>query len=133
MFFSAAKQSLLIIITRSGKPKLIYSVTSQFKFFLFYKTVKVYIFLVLRSSRFQISNFVGLRLLWEFPAKKLCQGSTLSRHFGLKLLLPVAQIQSPFLLFHGLHDENVFFSFFIKIEGVTVPVHFLQNGGCDVI
>ena len=67
------------------------------------------------------------------PPKKLRQGSTLSGNFGLKLLPEVAHFQSPFLLFHGLHDEKKQFSFSIKIEGVTVPPHFLQNGGCDVI
>ena len=56
----------------------------------------------------------------------------MSGNLGLKLLSEMAHIQSPFLLFHGLHDEH-FFSFLIKIEGVTVPAHFLQNGGCDVI
>ena len=40
--------------TRSGKPKLIYSVISLF--FFLQNGIKVYIFLILRSSRFQISN-----------------------------------------------------------------------------
>ena len=49
---------------------------------------------------------------------------------NLSLLSEMAHIKSPFLLFHGLHDEKKSFS--IKIEGMTVPPHFLQNDGRDV-
>ena len=52
----------------------------------------------------------------SYHAKKLRQGSTLSRHFELKLLPEVAQIQSPFLLFHGLHDEKRIFHFRSKLR-----------------
>ena len=115
-------------MNKIGQDKI--NVFSHFSIFYFYfilqNGIKVYIFLILRSSRFKISNFGGLRPLWAFPAKKLRQGSTSSRHFGLKLIPEVAHFQSHFLLFHGLHDEHIF-SFSIRIEEGTVPPHFKKK------
>ena len=94
--------------------------------------IKVYIFLILRSSRFQISNLFLATTTLGVSRQKVASGVNFEPPFWIEVITGSGPFSIPLPTFSWTTWWKKNFSISIKIEGVTVPPHFLQNGGCDV-
>ena len=109
------------------------NIFSHFSIFFLQNGIKVYIFLILRSSRFQISNLFLATTTLGASRQKVASGVNFEPPFWIEVITGSGSNSIPLPTFPWTTWWKKNFSFSIKIEGVTVPAHFLQNGGCDVI
>ena len=113
-----------------GKPKI--NKFSQFSFFFSTKSYKSKYILDPEVEPIPNIKFVfGYDHSWGFPPKSCVRGQLLAAIYdrGYYGKWPIFNPPSYFSMDYMIIK---IFLFSIKIEGVTVPPHILQNCGCDV-
>ena len=109
-----------------GQAKI--KIFSHFSTFFFLQNgIKVYIFLILRSSWFQISNLFLATTTLGVSRQKVASGVNFEPPFWIEVITGSGpfSIPLPTLLWTTCWKKNLSFS--IKIEGVTVPDHFFTK------